>query len=463
MISTAMNFIQPTPISHDELICRGECPLSNPDFIERTRSYALELSKKVCQKLSIAESSISESVVDLEEENVVRLNDEILHIEVAICCDGREYVEEVLENLMEMVENDIKSEEEHQRNKPTFNHFIWTLSWLATSACDLNRLEQTLTEQKGSQVYPKCFLQSLLLNCIRAHFVDGVRFLLQLGAKPNRYHWRGVICTYLPITFAITEFPSLLHSGDEINMNEVEKLEKIVQVLVEKAYEETGGKSPFSNNGTEEDEEFSDQNSLKFLADVALLSKKTSKLLIDYGIEAMTRGCFLKDVLEDMVATFDEYTDPLRNPRENRVEKKRSTALVLLERMILPLLHSGARHDSPDLSYFDEFLQGTPSNDIVCETIWGRRNVFNEMLVEMCEFNGGQVVACFNYAPKCYFPMDLSHSCRRSILKMLPIGLETRKNAIEGLELPDLLKNFLRYPEFDLNPEVVQHFQLSST
>ena len=415
------------PQSHDDrFICKGKCLLADKCFIERTQAYVNDLGKRFCDELSLPKDTITNRVYGPHDENEVRLCDEILGVQCSFTFTDETSKEMGVKLLINLVEID----KAKSQIGSGFNEFTWILSWLATYACDSEKLEEALRDQNNEHL-PKCYLQSLLLNCVRHHFVEGVSFMLDFGANPNWFHWKGGIFCHLPITYAIEELGKLY-----IDEEAVDKLDEIVQVLVKRTNKNTG-QSPFHKT---EPSEFSNYGALSFLESVAEVSEKTSKIMIDHGFNRNGNGPLVLQAFHDVINTVDN-------------SESFTTTFHLAKRLLLRLLKGGSRYTLADLSLFrlvnDEEIVTSYDIEVISFIVWGRYYVFLEMLAEFSTYQGGKVAPYVSTVSKLNFPMSLMKTCRRSILQTLPFGEERRNAAIDALQLPDLLTKYLKFSEFE--------------
>ena len=438
-------FPKSVPSSHCELVCEGKCQLSSPFFIEKVRKLSLKLSHQVCSDLSLPDDLVTEDFVLYNQKNIFRFTCYKLLIQVSICCPDKETLNKVVHRLIELIEKEVQNKRLDQ-----FNEFTMLLAWFATRNSDLGSLEKLLSNQDFDQ-YPKCFLQSLFSNSICHDFVEGVKFLLDKGALPHQSVWPGNYLTRAPISSVISGIVSLKDSVEEPDFPD--KIDRMITIFEEvmKAIRKHTGMSPFMEPKAKT--KFPDDTLFASLTSIAMISERAIKVIIEHAIDALIDSPRLVEVLEDAVELMFVDDEFEVTERPNIL----SDASCLAERLVLPLLRAGASHNVDDLWNFFEILEDNRINDCVSLTVWGRRDAFQDILMEMCVYNAGQVPACFQHAPEGRFPLSLAGYSRRSLLKAMPVGLKARSQAIDELPVPFWLKEYLRYTEF--SPEYISELR----
>ena len=441
-----MDFVKrrKTVKAHDEMCCNDkECILSDKsDFVDRTRDFCLKWSHQVCSELGMDENSVTEDFVTFDAQNIVRLCDYCFHFRVSIYCENPAQKANVLELLMKTIEGEMESSESDCFD--SFNEFTWILTSLAIAALDLDRLQDTLARQSCKN-YPTCYIQSLLIFAINKNFLDGVKFLLNWGAKAHRYLYDNEIIVETPINVAVRCIHNFRGEREKVT-----KSHEILKLILISTVEETG-KSPFL---IQHAGKYPDMDVTESLYSIFKISPRSAHLLIDYLLEAMLDGEGFIEVYQSMALEFG-----LDAEEAAEIAKYILKARLAVSELLLPLLRSGARHSSSmsDFEDFEAVILDDPVHDEICIGVWGRTGVFAELVFESSVYNAGQVPACAYMVPNNYFPMTLARYCRRSLLKALPIGLEKRSSAIESLKLPFWITKFLNYSEFEPIPSNLDH------
>ena len=432
--------------SHDDLaICKGlDCIMNDEDFIKRTETYLWKWAKQVCEDLELPENAITTKYVSHKAANyVVRLCDFHFLISLTIQCDREGTKDDIIEQMIAVIDQEM--EELKEDKMTTFNEFTFILSWMATWARDSELLNDLLANQDFDK-YPKCHAQSLLINSVRNCFSDGVEFLLNWGAKPNLHLWEEEFYSNAPIPVALNQFERVItrETTKDKEDEDIEELEKIVEILVTKTIEETG-QSPFLLPASS-DHFDTNAYSLVALPVIAMASERCSKFLFHHGSAGLVSD---PEAMEDLFGDIPEMLSLFT--RYAFIESYPWYIVKWMNRLILPLIRSGVTQQDADIGWkhFDRNVGGKTWENKICKSVWGRLGVFTQILVETCVYEGGKVPTCFNRKTKPWFPMSLSQTCRRSILKVMPVGLDARTSAIASLDLPEMLKTYLTYPEFE--------------
>ena len=341
---------------HNKLICEGNCPLAKGVFTEKAISYALKIGFKVCDKFSIPIENISirQRRNDcFHDARSIILGDPNFGTAIEICGIGFK-ADEILDHLMEVVKKDA----DDRGISGSFNEATWLLALLSTRARNIQILQSTLETMKPK---PMCVVQSLLYHAVEHFFTEGIKLLLDHGAKLNRSLLLNS-SDFLPITFAFDVFTDLVF----FRMIDEEKLAQfhcIAFYMIERDLAENG--------------ECTNPGVLTHLPDVAIKSERLASLLLDYAIKAMKNPKIAAEVFEGLMwYLLQSNEDPRNYERVHQI-------INLTNRVILPLMRSGCKHDWSPLKYVDQFLYGNYSKKM-SKAIWGRETFFLEMLNEFC-------------------------------------------------------------------------------
>ena len=320
----------------------------------------------------------------------------------------------------------ILTRETESKCKTEFEPLNFACLSLATIAENYFVLESFL-EKHGKDV-PACCIQFLLLSCIRNRFKWGVELLLGMGASPKVDLKPGM--NYFPLAFCVNSFIEMAESYPNSPSNFGSRaVSEIFELILSKNDVNSIFNVADSQNCCQ---------ILKYLPDIALISDQSAFALLNALPQPFNDGHLLKQIVD----RFSTFYDP---------EKNYSLILGrIIKHAILPLLRSGSRSPSIDFSRICLGLYGSDEFDQASQRIWGRTNVIVEIDLELKPYKPGEASIKDNVIAQAYLPLNLAVICRRATLKYLPVGFPHRDKAIENLPIPPSLRDFLKFPEFDL-------------
>ena len=451
--------------SHTKLSCGGKCPVSDHRYHSKLVKTIAEIAKETGRDILPAwRSSFADDglyVVDPDLHGFV--------------CVGIIPQVETPRQVHGLLKNAIVNK--IQRNslvieKNSFPAEIEVLLRMAVITRDADLLEKTLKSSISNVRIPSCLKASLLRKSITSFFAEGTRVLLEFGASPEKglfadYYDRPLArVTNLFVTFDFERNAQGAVVDEQQRNDKVIQLTQITELLIKhganllsRILDASTGDIP-----------------LHRLAWIALKSPAAAH----YIVSATPAQGF-----HNVHGIFMVFDNPSYSPltialhvaaRIYQSAFTKEMAANVLIYAVLPLMQAGASCGETDLLYDFDFLKSYSSflrsSDQAEETsflIWGRpdvsieyllaarrklsvdvqrlRKVLSSRALQEATVEEGSNIRSFIGTIMSKFPFSLQSQCRQEILSRLPVGYNERISAINTLQLPQVITDYLQYNE----------------